>query len=132
MNPEKLTTTLQEAIAEAQQIAVTRHHQEIDIPHLWKVFLTPQHFARNFYQDAGVDVTALEAKVDELLDQEVEVAGNVSYGQNMSQNLYRLLQESNTLKDSFSDEYLSTEIVLLGLMTLKNYPLTTYLKYRNN
>ncbi len=128
MNPEKLTTTLQEAIAEAQQIAVTRHHQEIDIPHLWKVFLTPQHFARNFYQDAGVDVTALEAKVDELLDQEVEVAGNVSYGQNMSQNLYRLLQESNTLKDSFSDEYLSTEIVLLGLMTLKNYPLTTYLK----
>ena len=28
MNIEKMTTTLQEAIAEAQQIAVTRKHQE--------------------------------------------------------------------------------------------------------
>ena len=33
-----MTTTLQEAIAEAQQIAVTRKHQEIDIAHLWKIF----------------------------------------------------------------------------------------------
>ena len=39
MNIEKMTTTLQEAIAEAQQIAVTRHHQEIDIAHVWKIFL---------------------------------------------------------------------------------------------
>ncbi len=38
MNIEKMTTTLQEAIAEAQQIAVTRKHQEIDIAHLWKIF----------------------------------------------------------------------------------------------
>ena len=30
MNIEKMTTTLQEAIAEAQQIAVTRKHQDID------------------------------------------------------------------------------------------------------
>lgn len=29
MNIEKMTTTLQEAIAEAQKVAVTRQHQEI-------------------------------------------------------------------------------------------------------
>ncbi|WP_285695852.1 Clp protease N-terminal domain-containing protein, partial [Enterococcus hirae] len=49
MNIEKMTTTLQEAIAEAQQIAVTRKHQEIDIAHLWKIFLQPNHFGRNLY-----------------------------------------------------------------------------------
>ena len=38
MNIEKMTTTLQEAIAEAQQIAVTRKHQDIDIAHVWKIF----------------------------------------------------------------------------------------------
>ena len=48
MNIEKMTTTLQEAIAEAQQIAVTRKHQDIDIAHVWKIFLQPNHFGRNF------------------------------------------------------------------------------------
>ena len=40
----------QEAIAEAQKVAVTRQHQEIDIAHLWKIFLQPNHFGRNFTQ----------------------------------------------------------------------------------
>ena len=31
---EKMTTTMQEALGQAQQIAITRQHQEIDIPHL--------------------------------------------------------------------------------------------------
>lgn len=129
MNPEKMTTTLQSAIAEAQQIAMTRHHQEIDIVHLWKFLLQPNNFGRNFYTDAGIDVDALEREVDRLLDEYPSVeGGNVQYGQSMSQNLYQLLHEADTLKNQFQDEYLSTEIVLLALMKLKNYPLTVYLK----
>ena len=45
----------------------------------------------------------------------------------MSQNLYHLLQEADTLRQSFQDEFLSTEIVILALMKLKNYSLTKYL-----
>uniref|UniRef100_UPI00058568DC Clp protease N-terminal domain-containing protein n=1 Tax=Enterococcus mundtii TaxID=53346 RepID=UPI00058568DC len=51
---KKIATTLQEAIAEAQQVAMTRKHQEIDIVHLWKIFLQPNHFGRNLYTDAGI------------------------------------------------------------------------------
>ncbi|MBO1305507.1 ATP-dependent chaperone ClpB [Enterococcus sp. 669A] len=128
MNIEKMTTTLQEAIAEAQQIAVTRQHQEIDIAHLWKIFLQPNHFGRNFYTDAGLDVDAFEAEVDRALDEYPSVAGgNVRYGQNLSQNLFSLLSEADKLREQFQDEYLSTEIVLLALMNLKNYRLTKYL-----
>ncbi|WP_430612462.1 ATP-dependent chaperone ClpB [Enterococcus sp. DIV0876] len=129
MNPEKMTTTLQSAIAEAQQVAMTRHHQEIDIAHLWKIFLQANQFGRNFYTDAGVDVPALEAEVDRLLDELPSVEGsNIRYGQSMSQNLFHLLSEADQLKNQFQDEYLSTEIVLLALMKLKNHPLTVYLK----
>ncbi|MHC5374687.1 ATP-dependent chaperone ClpB [Enterococcus sp. LJL120] len=129
MNPEKMTSTLQEAIAEAQQVAVTRRHQEIDIAHLWKIFLQPSHFGRNFYTDAGLDVDAFEREVDRALDEYPTVAGgNVQYGQNMSQNLFSLLNEADQLKNSFGDEFLSTEIVILALMKLKNYRLTVYLK----
>ncbi|MDH6365226.1 ATP-dependent Clp protease ATP-binding subunit ClpB [Enterococcus sp. PF1-24] len=128
MNPEKMTSTLQEAIAEAQQIAVTRQQQAIDIAHLWKIFLQPNHFGRNFYTDAGLDVEAFESEVDQVIDSLPTVAGsNVQYGQSMSQNLYSLLNEADQLKNSFDDEYLSTEIVILALMKLKNYVLTKYL-----
>lgn len=128
MNIEKMTTTLQEAIAEAQNVAVTRHHQEIDIVHLWKIFLQPNHFGRNFYTDAGVDVEAFEEEIDLALDEYPTVSGgNVQYGQSMSQNLFNLLNEADSLRESFGDEFLSTEIVLLALMKLKNYRLTKYL-----
>lgn len=128
MNIEKMTTTLQEAIAEAQQIAVTRHHQEIDIAHLWKIFLQPNHFGRNFYTDAGVDVSSFEREVDQAIDEYPSVAGgNVAYGQSMSQNLFNLLNKADQLRESFGDEFLATEIVILALMKLKNYRLTKYL-----
>ncbi len=75
MNIEKMTTTLQEAIAEAQQIAVTRKHQDIDIAHVWKIFLQPNHFGRNFYTDAGLDVESFEYKIHRLLDEYPVVSG---------------------------------------------------------
>jgi ATP-dependent Clp protease ATP-binding subunit ClpB len=128
MNIEKMTTTLQEAIAEAQQIAVTRHHQEIDIAHVWKIFLQPNHFGRNFYTDAGIDVEQFEQVVDKVLDEYPTISGgNVQYGQNLSQNLFNLLNEADKLRDKFQDDFLSTEIVILALMKLKNYSLTKYL-----
>ena len=131
MEMEKMTTTMQSSLAEAQQVAITRHHQEIDIAHLWKIFMQPNHFARNLYKDAGIDVDEFEREVDRLLDELPVVEGNqVNYGQTMSQNLFRLLTEGDQIRDSFQDDYLSTEIVLLALMKLKHYPLTEYLNKR--
>ncbi|HDL1094147.1 TPA: type VI secretion system ATPase TssH, partial [Enterococcus faecium] len=116
-------TTLQEAIAEAQQIAVTRKHQDIDIAHVWKIFLQSNHFGRNFYTDAGLDVESFEHEIDRLLDEYPVVSGgNVQYGQNLSQNFFRLLNEADQIRESFGDEFLSTEVVILALMKLKNYP----------
>lgn len=128
MNIEKMTTTLQEAVAEAQQVAITRHHQEIDIVHLWKIFIQPSHFGRNFYTDAGLDIEAFEREIDKAIDEYPSVqGGNVQYGQSMSQNLFNLFSEADKLKESFDDEFLSTEIVILALMKLKNHRLTKYL-----
>ncbi len=127
MNMEKMTTTLQEAIAAAQQVAVTRRHQEIDIAHLWKIFLQPDHFAYQFYQEAGIPMDAFVREVDEALDKLPVVEGNVQYGQGLSQNLFHLLQEADKLREGFGDEYLATEIVLLALLKLKNYVLTKFL-----
>ena len=128
MNIEKMTTTMQQALGQAQQIAMVRKHQEIDIPHLWKVFMEPNHFARNLYSDLQVNDKEFEDLIDKELDRISVVEGqNVQYGQSMSQNLYRLFTEAEKIRESFKDDYLSTEVVVLALMELQNHPLTRYL-----
>lgn len=119
---------MQQTFGEAQSIAVMRKHQEIDLLHLWKVFLTPNHFARGFYQSLGINTENFESFVDQELDNYPTVEGsNVQYGQGMSQNLYRLLTEADKIRTDFQDDFLSTEIVLLALMKLKNHSLTNFL-----
>ena len=128
MDIEKMTTTMQQILGEAQNIAVTRKHQEIDLLHLWKIFLTPDHFARGLYQSLGINTEDFESYIDQELDHYPTVEGsNVQYGQGMSQNLYNLLTEADKLRATFKDDFLSTEIVLLALMKLKNHSLTKYL-----
>ncbi|PIO83499.1 ATP-dependent chaperone ClpB [Loigolactobacillus backii] len=127
MNPEKMTQAVQDAIAEAQKITVTRHQQEIDIPQLFKFLIQPQQLGRKIYEKAGLEIPTLEAEIDRLLDAIPTVEGNVAYGQNMSQNLYRLLQAADKISQDFGDEYVATESILLALMTLKDHSLTQYL-----
>ena len=128
MNIEKMTTTLQQAIAEAQQVAMTRQHQNIDIAHLWKIFLQPNHFGRNLYAGLGLDTDLFETEIDKEIDKLPQISGgNVQYGQNLSQNLFNLLQEADKIREKFGDDFLATEVVILALMKLKNYPLTKYL-----
>lgn len=125
MELNKLTSTMQEALSEAQQIAVTRQHQEIDIGHLWKIFLTPNHFAKNIYEQVGVSTDQFEQTIDQELDKLSVIQGsNIQYGQTMSQNLFRLMTEADKISESFQDEFVSTEIFLLALMKLKNHALT--------
>lgn len=131
MTIEKMTTTMQEALANAQQVAVTLQHQTIDVSHLWKIFLQPDHFAYKFYQDAGVPMAEMVAEVDQELDKQSVVTGsNTQYGQGLSQNLFNLLNEADKIRQSFQDEFLSTEVVLLALMELKNQPLAKFLTSR--
>ncbi|OFI48396.1 ATP-dependent chaperone ClpB [Floricoccus tropicus] len=128
MNIEKMTTTMQNALGEAQGIAVTRQNQSIEVAHLWKIFLQPNHFARNFYTDNGIDVNDFERVVDKMLDSIPTVSGtNVQYGQSISQDLFNLFNEADKIREEFGDEFLATEVVILALMKLKNNELTKYL-----
>ncbi|EJN55716.1 ATP-dependent chaperone ClpB [Loigolactobacillus coryniformis] len=127
MNPEKLTQAVQDALAEAQQIAVTRKHQEIDVAHLFKFLIQHGQLGRKIYEKVGVDLNQFEARIDQLLDEAPAVEGNVKYGQSMSQNLYQLLQAADQVRASFNDDFIATESVVLALMTLKYHPLTQFL-----
>ena len=128
MDIEKMTTTMQESLAAAQQIAQTRHQQAIEIPHLWRIFVQPNSFGANFYQDLGVNLDEFTSVIEQEIDKIPSVEGSsVSYGQGLSQDLFKLLNEADQIAKKMGDEYLSTEIVLLALFELKQNPLTHYL-----
>ncbi len=128
MDIEKMTTTLQEALGSAQQIAQTRHHQAIEIPHLWRIFVQPNSFGANFYKDLSINLDEFTSVIEKEIDKISSVEGsNVSYGQGLSQDLFKLLNEADQMAKKIGDEYLSTEIVLLALFELKSHPLAQYL-----
>ena len=128
MNNEQLTQAVQDALAQAQGIAQVRKHQEIDIAHLFKFLIQPGEMARDIYHEAGVDIAKLEAEIDRQLDQIAVVEGNVSYGQNLSSNLYALLQAAEKLRQEFGDDFIAIDTLLVALMTLKYQPLSQYLQ----
>ena len=125
---EKMTTTMQEALAQAQQIAITRQHQEIDIPHLWHVLIQPNEFGARLYEEIGVPMEEFRHLVNKEIDAISVVSGsNVQYGQAISQRLNQLFAAANQIAKDNQDEFLSSEVVLLALYKQKGNPLTQFL-----
>ena len=128
MDIEKMTTTMQEALGSAQQIAQVRHHQVIEVPHLWRIFVQPNSFGANFYKDLGIDLDDFTNLIEKEIDKINSVEGsNITYGQNLSPDLFQIFTEADKIAQKMGDEYLSTEIILLALFELKQNPLTSYL-----
>ena len=128
MDIEKMTTTMQEALGSAQQIAQVRHHQVIEVPHLWRIFVQPNSFGANFYKDLGIDLDDFTNLIEKEIDKINSVEGsNITYGQNLSPDLFQVFTEADKIAQKMGDEYLSTEIILLALFELKQNPLTSYL-----
>lgn len=119
---------MQEALGSAQQIAQVRHHQVIEVPHLWRIFVQPNSFGANFYKDLGIDLDDFTNLIEKEIDKINSVEGsNITYGQNLSPDLFQIFTEADKIAQKMGDEYLSTEIILLALFELKQNPLTSYL-----
>lgn len=123
----KFTSAVQDALAEAQKIAVARHHQAIEIPHLFKFLIQPGELASDIYKKAGIDIVSFEKKIDDELDRIAVVEGTNAYGQSLSQNMYKLIQDAEMLRTEFSDEYVAIDTLLLALMKQRYNPLSEYL-----
>ena len=126
-NENNLTSAVQDALGQAQQIAINRHQQEIEIAHLFKFLVQPGQLVMDIYKKAGVEVTAFEAKIDEVLDKLPEVSGSVQYGQSFSPKMLQLLRDADEVKQEFTDEYISLDTLVLALMAQKYDPLTSWL-----
>lgn len=126
-NEDNLTSAVQAALGEAQQIAITRKQQEIDVAHLFKFLVQPGELVGEIYKKAGVDLKVLEQEIDRVLDQLPVISGSVQYGQAFSTKLLQLLRDADEIKQEFSDEYISLDTLVLALMKQTYDPLARWL-----
>jgi len=111
---DKLTSKFQEALAEAQSIALGKDHQFIEPVHVMLALLDQQGGSiKPLLRQAGVDVNALRAAVSEELQRLPTVSGAGGDVQ-ISNALSRLLNMTDKLAQKRGDKFISSEIFVLA------------------
>ncbi|GAB6038918.1 ATP-dependent chaperone ClpB [Fundidesulfovibrio butyratiphilus] len=119
MDLNKFTQKSQEAIGQAQTIAVRMGHQQIDAGHL-QLALTQQEqgLVPRLLERAGYDVRAYQRALEEELAKQPRVSGpGAQPGQIMvTQRVNEVLVAALELANSMKDEYVSVEHLFLSLL----------------
>ncbi len=114
MRPDKFTSKLQLALADAQSLAVGRDHQFIEPAHVMLALLEQQGgTVRPLFASAGANVNLLRSRLGELLDQFPRVEGNAG-DVHVSQSLQRLFNVVDKLAQERKDQYISSELFALA------------------
>ena len=113
MRLDKLTSTFQEALTEAQSLAVTRDNPYIEPAHILLAMLRQDDGPKALLEKAGVKVSALAAAVEKQIDKlpQVQGADQVQAGR----DTVSLLQGAEKEAHKAGDAYIAAEMFLLAL-----------------
>ena len=116
MRMDRLTSKFQEALSDAQSLAVGRDHQFIEPTHLMLSLLDQQGGSvRSLLSQSAVDLNRLRAQLTGLLDQMPQVEG-VSGDTHISGALGKLLNVTDKLAQQRNDQFISSELFVLAAM----------------
>ncbi|MFM7970924.1 MAG: Clp protease N-terminal domain-containing protein, partial [Betaproteobacteria bacterium] len=116
MRLDKLTTTLQHALQDAQSLAVTREHPYIEPVHLLLALLAQADGPRSLLERAGANVGALKTAADAALAALPQVqGGQVQVGR----DLVQLFQQAEKEASQRGDQFIASEMLLLALADSK-------------
>ncbi|MGG6461869.1 ATP-dependent chaperone ClpB [Solilutibacter silvestris] len=116
MRMDKLTSRFQQALSDAQSLAIGRDNSIIEPAHLLLALLEQQGGGtRPLLAQAGVNVPVLRERLVESLDKLPKVsgqAGNISVGNDLA----RLLNVTDKLAQQRGDAFIASELFLLALI----------------
>ena len=120
MKLEKFTVKLQEALGDAQSLAVGRDHQFIEPTHLMLALINQEGgTVRHLLQQSDVDVRLLRTELMKHLDQQAQVFGQ-SGDVKISQATFQLFNRADREAQKKGDQYISSEIMLLAALDGKD------------
>ena len=117
MQLDKLTLKSQEALQEAQRIAHSYGHQEVDCEHLLLALLgQSESLVPELLQKIGTPPAKLQPDVERELSRRHKIQGTSSSDVYLSPNLKKALDAAQSEAGKLKDDYISTEHLLLGLL----------------
>ena len=117
---DKLTIKSQEALGEAQSLAGSRGHSEIQPAHLVRALLGQPEGAVPVLQKLGVSIDRLQGEIERILGAIPKVSGG-SQAQ-LSRTTSQVLEAALTEAEQLGDEYVSNDILLLAIASEKSDP----------
>ncbi|MGL4544027.1 MAG: ATP-dependent chaperone ClpB [Plesiomonas sp.] len=114
MRLDRLTSKFQEAIADAQSLALGRDNQYIEPIHLMLALLNQEGgTVRPLLTSAGIDVAALRSALTQELDRLPKVDG-IGGDVQLSQDLGRLMNLCDKIAQKRNDKFISSELFVLA------------------
>jgi len=118
MRIDKLTTRFQEALGEAQSLAVTRDNPYIEPAHVLAAMLAQPDGPRSLLERAGANVKGLQTAVETAINGLPQVQGSGQVVQ-PGRDLVALLQAAEKEATKRGDQFIASEMFLLALADAK-------------
>ena len=119
MDLNKFTQKSQEAVAEAQAVAIRLGHQQVDVDHLFRALAEQENgLVPRLLERAGYEVKAIVQALDKELGRMPRVSGpGAQPGQiYVTQRMNEVMLAAQDLAKKMQDEYVSVEHVLLAIL----------------
>ena len=113
MRMDKLTTKFQEALGDAQSLALAKDHAYIDPAHVLLAMLHQQDGPKALLQRAGVNMTALMSAASAAVERLPQVTGQDQV--QVGPELVKLLQAAEKESIKRGDSFIASELFLLAL-----------------
>ncbi|HDZ14983.1 MAG TPA: ATP-dependent chaperone ClpB [Pricia sp.] len=118
MNPNNYTIKSQEALQQAQQLAQSMSHQQIENEHMFKaIWEVDENVLPFILKKLNINVALLQ----QILDKELQSFPKVSGGDIMfSREAGKTVNEASIIAKKMDDEYISVEHLLLAIFKSKS------------
>jgi ATP-dependent Clp protease ATP-binding subunit ClpB len=117
MNLNNFTIKAQEIIANAQQLAFSNNHVNIETEHLLKAMLQQEDSPIEFLlKKNNVTLNLLESKLEESVNKLPKVSGGATPAQAIGREANTVILRAGTNLKTFGDEFVSVEHILLAIL----------------
>jgi len=116
LDPNRFTRKTQEALGAAQRDDADRHHSQVTPEHLLAALVgQPEGVVLGVLERIGLAPTTVRARFDEALARMPQVYGTTTQSPGLAPEALRVLEQGDVERAELSDDYLSTEHLLLAM-----------------
>ncbi|MFB1081379.1 ATP-dependent chaperone ClpB [Jeotgalibacillus sp. JSM ZJ347] len=125
MKLDQMTYSVQDAFAEGKELAVNRKHSSIDVEHVL-IAMLQNDFTERLLTGISMNIADMKQFVSEKLDS-FPVIHSEGYDPVFAGDVGVWLKKSEGIMKEYTDEFLSIEHLMLGLMSMTHLQTVKYL-----